>query len=294
MKKIFKYLQKKFPRCYAQYCKIRYPNPWAIWCNLNGHIRILFRKILYKLHLDKYNPEMKKIQRWRNCHDGKRCFIVATGPSLRYEDLETIKGEYCFSANTIFLTYPYTSWRPDYYGIVDYLAYKEDISKYSAENFDDYAKEAIFLHYKIKTSQKSNKAISLLIHNGNHRRRILKKKFKQELELSICYYDCFTVTNMLIALAIYMGFKEIYLLGVDCDYSNEKAHIIETVADQKRKIDSNYLNPRTDLMIWGYKIMKQIAEKENCKIYNATRGGKLEIFKRRNLEDILKNNEINT
>ena len=81
--------------------------------------------------------------------------------------------------------------------------------------------------------------------------------FKQETELAICFYDCFTVTNMLIALAIYMGFKEIYLIGVDCDYSGDKMHIEETLADRIRKQDALYLRPRADLMIYGYELVKK-------------------------------------
>ena len=42
-----------------------------------------------------------------------------------------------------------------------------------------------------------------------------------------------------------------------------------------------------DKMIDAYKVAKQYADDHNIKIYNATRGGKLEVFERVDLDDIL-------
>ena len=67
------------------------------------------------LHLEECSLGMKRILQLKNSHTGEHCFIVGTGASLRYEDLEAIKKEYSFSSNSIFLTYPNTSWRPDCY-----------------------------------------------------------------------------------------------------------------------------------------------------------------------------------
>lgn len=290
-----KYLQKKFPYCYRIYCKIRYPDPWGRIANLKEHIQIQYRKILYGLHFDKYHSQMQKIQALRDTHKGERCFVVGTGASLTYKDLERIKGEYSFSSNSIILAYPHTSWRPDCYGVVDAFGYETDISKYSTEKLTDYAKEFIFLNAKIKKNAKNSKEnniIHLLVNTANHRsNRLKKKQFLQEQELSICFYDCFTVTNMLLMCAMYMGFKEVYLLGVDCDYSGERMHIEETLADQIRKKDASHLRPRPDRMIDGYQLMKKIAEKKHCIIYNATRGGKLEVFPRVDIEEILGGNK---
>lgn len=285
---LFKYLQQRFPVGYRYYCRIRYPDPWGTFSNLDIYLKIIWRRLLHRCHVGHWNSEMKKMQSIKNSHTGERCFIVGTGASLTYDDLDKIKDEYSFSVNSIFLTYQKTSWRPNCYGIVDYLGYKEDISKYSNKDFNDYAKEFVFLHSKIKIIGKRDKLISILVNNANHQKYRMKKKlFKQEKELSICFYDCFTVTNMMIALAIYMGFKKIYLIGVDCDYSGEKMHIEETLADQIRKNDTSHLKPREDLMFYGYELMKKVAEEENCSIYNTTRGGKLEVFPKINLEEVI-------
>lgn len=292
IKSIFQYLQQRFPKLYQLYCKVRYPDSWGIWPNLGGHIRIIVRRVLLFVHLDKLNAQMRAIQKFRNIHLGERCFIVGTGKSLKYDDLERIKNEVSFSANSIFLTYSNTSWRPDYYGIIDHFVYAEDFSKYAEGDLCEYAKENIFLTYKIQNIKNEENVIRLLIHNGNHTKRSLQKRsFKQEKDISVCVYDCFTVTNMLIDIAVYMGFKEIYLLGIDCDYSTKKVHIEDTLADKVRESKPDYLLPNTELMIEGYRLMRDLAEQQGCVIYNATRGGKLEVLERIELETIFKDNK---
>ena len=56
--------------------------------------------------------DMKK---YKSIHKGKRCFIVATGPSLTIKDLEMLDGEITFSMNSIVNLYNKTEFRPNYY-----------------------------------------------------------------------------------------------------------------------------------------------------------------------------------
>ena len=76
-----------------------------------------------------------------------------------------------------------------------------------------------------------------------------------------------------------MGISEIYLLGVDCNYitngSNQDHFCDNYIQKGKEHIPANVDGMRT-----AYQVAKQYAEENNIKIYNATRGGKLEIFER--------------
>lgn len=56
----------------------------------------------------------------KNIHQGERCFIVGTGPSLSISDLEMLKGEVTFGTNRIYELYNQTNWRPTYYINQDY------------------------------------------------------------------------------------------------------------------------------------------------------------------------------
>lgn len=71
------------------------------------------------------NKRYKNIRKFKNIHAGERCFIVATGPSLTYEDLDKIKNEITFGVNSICLSYDKTDFRPTYFGVVDYDVYQK-------------------------------------------------------------------------------------------------------------------------------------------------------------------------
>ena len=82
-----------------------------------------------------------------------------------------------------------------------------------------------------------------------------------------------------------MGFKEIYLLGVDCNYpKGEKNHFVESGFVDKNAA-SNPIRMRV-----GYKKAKEYADANGIKIINCTRGGMLEVFPRMSLEEVLGKN----
>lgn len=110
-----------------------------------------------------------------------------------------------------------------------------------------------------------------------------------------------TVAVFTIELAMYMGFKEIILLGYDCTFSvrgsrhagNEEIYKQDDAFLEK---DRNRLKDRhmsieeydkhlLNMIMSDYKSDREYAEKHGVKIWNATRGGRLEIFKRKQLED---------
>ena len=50
----------------------------------------------------------RKLRKLKNKYKGKRCFIMGNGPSLKAEDLELLKDEYCFGQNKIYKIFPQT------------------------------------------------------------------------------------------------------------------------------------------------------------------------------------------
>ena len=82
-----------------------------------------------------------------------------------------------------------------------------------------------------------------------------------------------------------MGFSEIYLTGCDCNYTSPKKHFNH---DTNEKIESKIkLDEIGNLMLASYRAAKKYTDTHPVKIYNATRGGKLEIFPRVNLDDVV-------
>ena len=89
-----------------------------------------------------------------------------------------------------------------------------------------------------------------------------------------------------------MGFKEIYLLGIDHNYSielDENGNLYKNngVRDHFSDNDKTENVPQTFKSTLAYKAAKEYADRNGIKIYNATRGGKLEVFERKTLEEVL-------
>ena len=103
---------------------------------------------------------------------------------------------------------------------------------------------------------------------------------------------------------MYMGFKEIYLIGVDCSngFVGKDSHFIEDYENDAmmqieykragRALGNKHLTLeefgkyRTDRAMFAYAKLRKYADKHGIKIYNATRGGYLEEFERVNLDDL--------
>ena len=67
----------------------------------------------------KQDENTKELEKYKNSHLGERCVLVANGPSLISEDLDKIKHEWTFGCNKIYYMFPKTSWRPDFYCVLD-------------------------------------------------------------------------------------------------------------------------------------------------------------------------------
>ena len=102
-----------------------------------------------------------------------------------------------------------------------------------------------------------------------------------------------TVTISAIQFAVYMGYTEIYLIGVDHSYSkiiDSNGNVIEDKS-VKDYFDNNYddgikteLVHNMDDATKSFLRTKKHFSKKNIKIHNATRGGKLEVFPRVDLD----------
>ncbi len=222
----------------------------------------------------------KKLLAYKNIHSGERCFIIATGPSLTMEDIESLKNEYTISMNSICKLYGQTDWRPTYYAVQDDMVFEK------LEGVIRAHKEVpVFISDNVPSKFRREKEwVEFPTDTKYHSYDILKQKYYAEFsdDAYDIVYDGYSIAYSCIELAVYMGFKEIYLLGTDCTYLGEKEHFVDSgVEDRARK----YATPK---LIVGYEEVKKYADSHGIKVYNATRGGVLEVFPRVKLEDILK------
>lgn len=234
----------------------------------------IYRHIHYK--------QFRTLKKYKGIHEGERCFIVGTGPSLTLDDVNLIKGEFSFGVNTLFKIYDDTDWRADYYCIIDPNTYRNLEEEMKKRKLN----QVFYPVNRISTEYLTGPQF-VLDHSDIYRMcfpRLFKfTKFSENIEKKI--YDGASVVYATLQIAVYMGFKEIYLLGVDCNYSINNTQHGENLAYKNYKY--NWTANTGLTMIEGFKIARKYADKHGIKIYNATRGGMLEVFERVKLEEVL-------
>lgn len=218
-----------------------------------------------------YNPKIEKL---KDIHKNECCFIVATGPSLKIEDLNVLweKNVLSFGVNKIGYAYDSTKWRPTYYvGIDKILVESEYFTTIKPEEQSLYA----FIGEESEIFWQKKHGTNVLRHHfcsewafGRY------PKFSEDLSRKS--YTGGTVVYICIQLAVYMGFHEIYLLGVDFTGAEEHGSRYNHFYLEKELTSVSYTNQ----VRAAYEKARKYADEHGIKIYNATRGGKLEIFER--------------
>lgn len=222
-----------------------------------------------------------EMRKFKGIHEGERCFIIGNGPSLTIDDLEKLhsKNAYTFVSNNFFKLYDKTAFRPNYYVIVDFLnmddsnrVFNDDGTTYFISmDCKDYAvrlDHVYFFERSVWTSYDYYPYNPL---------------FSEDIALS---YDCGSVSYVMLQLAFNMGFKEIYLLGMDNEFPLLITH--DGTLIQKEGADHHFYkntNPTQvcytkDLFEAGYIYAREFCRNKGVTICNATRGGKLDVFER--------------
>lgn len=245
------------------------------------------RKKDYKEYQQSGNPEV--IRTYKDSHKFESCVIVGNGPSLSIQDLDKIsaKGIYCFATNNIFKLFSKTVWRPDMYLSIDKEVIKNIKSEIEEGNISN-----VWLDFEVRNAM-SNK-FNYFYNKVDFK---LKKyctdviEFSEEPDKYMGFG--YTVTFTALQMAIYMGFTNIYLIGMDHTVS----HVV--TSDGRLLVDNRVQNhfekekfhmyqaQYKEGLEYAYLLAKKCAEKKGINIYNATRGGKLEIFDRVSLDSIL-------
>ncbi len=223
-------------------------------------------------------------------YQGKRCFIIGTGPSLTISDLELLSNEVTFGTNRIYELFDKTSWRPTFYINQDY-----DLIRSYPERIKAVRSEISFLPIEFVEVFPGEK----------YRFFVLKHKVFYphsapfSFDISKYVNQGFSVVYGAIQIAAYMGFSEIYLLGVDHNYAlsqDAKGHQVRTSNSkhnysQGMKEYSNLKNlPRVQESTLAFETAEKVSRKKGFRIFNVTRGGKLECFERCDLDEVINKN----
>lgn len=227
----------------------------------------------------------KKLASYKDKYIGQRCFFIGNGPSLCADDLTRLHeaGEITFAFNRIYNIFENTSWRPTFY-----VSQDEKILAGSVKEVDEICADAKFIPIQLKwwhgiSVGDANyfNIVHQLISNPEN------SDFSDDVSKEI--FNSATVMYTAAQIASYMGFREIYLIGVDHHFrisQNNDGKIIvdDSVKDyfsEKYNEDREKLYiPNTENSTLTYMAMKYHCGKRKINVFNATRGGKLEVFQR--------------
>lgn len=235
-------------------------------------------------HFDK-TKYGKALARYKNAYTGKRCFLVGNGPSLNPDDLTRLHeaGEITFAFNRVYNIFDQTPWRPSFYisqdekmlsgcaDIVDKLALPVKLIPIQLTWYNDIRINDASWFSIAPPAEEAGKPLD----------------FSDDVSQRI--YNAGTAMYTAAQLASYMGFSEIYFIGVDHHFRVSQNNQGEIVVDENARdyFTEEYNKDRDKLYIPNTErsTLTYVAIREQCKargirVFNATRGGKLEVFPR--------------
>lgn len=255
-------------------------NRWNLYKRLES--QIIHPYIQKHYEITKYG---RRILKYKNKYCGERCFLIGNGPSLSVRDLSKLysNNEFSFAFNRIYNIFKYTKWRPNFY-----ISQDEKMLKGCEDQVRQLELPIKFIPIQLKWFHNINIDDALYFNiNWSQREKNGNFLFSENAAHSLICGD--TVMYTAAQLAVYMGFSEIYLTGVDHHFQISQNNKGEIIVDNSVKdyFCENYNEDKDNLYIPNiekstltYLAMKKNCEGRGLKVYNATRGGKLEVFKR--------------
>ena len=240
-------------------------------------------------HFDLF-PEGRALARLKDIHKGRRCFIIGNGPSLCAADLDRLKesGDICFAFNRIFHIFDETPWRPTYY-----ISQDGKMLSGCRQEAESIPAKIRFIPAELEWYEGIRIEGAQLFHIVNDEVAENIPDFSENIAKRVC--NSKTVVYTAIQFAVYMGIREIYLIGVDHHFhtsmnANGEIVIDPTAKDyfsEKYNEDKAELYiPNTDVSTLTFLAAKRYADAHGIRIFNATRGGKLEVFERESFDTL--------
>jgi hypothetical protein len=243
---------------------------------------------------------LKRNAIFENKHKNKRAFVIVNGPSLTNQNIQILKDDITFVVSGFFKHKVIDTWQPTYYSILDKSFFdNSNDSLLFFKQLNEKIKESIFF-IPLFRGYKSNIKNNLLPKDKTF--YIASSGLPDDnIDLTKIVQSFQSVSSFALAQAIYMGCNPIYLLGFDHDYLANQgpdkhfyqgATIPNKESTYKTAISKMY--PYDDIMatchkLWqNYRHLNVAANKRGIKIYNATKGGYLDVFERIEYESIHK------
>jgi hypothetical protein len=241
----------------------------------------------------------------KNRHEGQRCFILGNGPSAKLLDLASLQGETVFSVSNGYLHRGYSALAPAYH-CVPQITYgrmtEDDVLAWFQEMHRGIGDAELFLN--------ESEAALVRKHGLFSGRRVHYLAFRQSfdemgerhiIDISQPVPRVESVPVMVLMIALYMGFEEILLLGIDHDHFKTGRYTYafdpQVLKDKDFAVSSNgdiaisrYDDFQSLARLWRqYRVIREIAQKNARAIFNVNSSSELDEFPYKTLQHFLKN-----
>lgn len=232
----------------------------------------------------KFNKDFEecnlRIKKMHDKYKGEKCFIVGTGPSINKTDLSLIKDTYVFGVNTLYRAMDrFGKGNCWFWAVVDKNVLEKHHKQISDLGITTFICENAGKEY-LRNREKYRFKVSPLVLKNLGSMNVWNR-FSNDIVKGV--YSGGSVVMQCIQIAYYMGFSRAYLLGCDCSYEGDLYRFDEKGAENPR---GKGITGEWDYLFSAYKVAKREFEKDGRRIYNSTVGGKLEVFERKNMEEI--------
>ena len=241
------------------------------------------------------------IDKWLTLKDrykGERAFLIGNGPSLNRTPMHLLKNEFTMCFNRFNIMFERLDWIPNFYCNIDdrvLLDMVEEISTLS--NIFQYLFVPDVHPYNINFKKK--------IRNADNICWLFLDRLPFSQNLPYCGINK-TVASVGLQVLAYLGFNPIYLIGMDLDYQDHTSakkdssrDWTSTADDDPNHFDPRYFgmgrkyhHPRLEETFKRLEEGKKFFDSLNVNIYNATVGGKLEVFERKEFRLLFKQDPL--
>lgn len=240
------------------------------------------------------NDVLRKNIHLKDMYKGKRGVVIGNGPSLTREVLSKIKGEISFACNFAIKMVGINGWVPSWYVVNDF-DYSIDGLHSELTSVDGKYQTGILMNARclIDESHKFdlNRSDLWFYHTKGRRN---DEDYTISCDMMKPILDIATTIHTILQIMIYMGFKEIYMVGMDWKFPNVEledgtiVHIGDfAVHSEMQPQNFKGYSLKAPLGEKGFKMIREYAEQHDVKIYNLTPNSGLNIFEKRDIESIL-------
>lgn len=257
-------------------------NPNILKAVLSPFLLDVLRLARQSARYPKYRALLQSNLEWKNRYSGQLVYVVANGPSVSLIDRNILKNQKVIVMNS----FHRAEWQHEVHPVAHCIGEPPDSGAWHdftetivGTNSDSY-------WFNIIAYSEVNRLVENKKLNYIFAAREPSIWGRRPIELHKFALGYQTTAQMAIQVALYMGFKEIRLLGFDHDWlasPQYSRHFFsdELQPDDKLGTHSYYDLIRFSLRMWeGYFALDRASRMHSAKIINMTAGSYLDVFPR--------------